>query len=280
MLISVATATFYFLPFAEAIETIALAGFENIELDLYWERKNWAMAQHLKNVSPREAVQCVAQAGLKVSSIHDGGGVLEDNLSIRGYINPSVDDYLDQLEYAPDCLVFHTPHIEGRQDEKWWERTSIQIAEGLDTYKRYGFTITMENMPEFEGYTASITTSETLREYALLHGLGVTLDTTHSAISNIDIVEAGEILRETIRTIHLSDFRSDTPHAFIGEGDLNLSGFFNTLDLSRLKAITLECSMATQGQSERNMSQAERIDRLKQARKSVENYLEATGQSR
>ena len=50
MLISVATATFYFLPFDEALETVAQAGFENIELDLFWERKNWAMAQHLKGI--------------------------------------------------------------------------------------------------------------------------------------------------------------------------------------------------------------------------------------
>jgi sugar phosphate isomerase/epimerase len=279
MLISVATATFYFIPFAEAIETIALAGFENIELDLYWERKNWAMAQHLKNVSPREAVHCVAQAGLKVSSIHDGGGVLEDNRSIQGYINPVLDHYLDQLGYAPDCLVFHTPHIEGKQDQQWWERTSVQVASGLDAYKRYGSTITIENMPEFEGYTVAITTSEALNEYALFHALGVTLDTTHCALGKIDIVHAAQILRETVRTIHLSDFRSDTPHAFIGEGDLNLSEFFRTLDLSRLNAITLECSLATQGLSERTMSQAERVYQLKLARKRVEKLLQAADQA-
>jgi sugar phosphate isomerase/epimerase len=270
MLISVATATFYFLPFAEAIETIAIAGFENIEIDLYWERKSWAMAQHLKNVSPLEAVHYVAQAGLNVSSIHDGGGVLEDNESIQGYINPTLVDYLDTLGYAPDCLVFHTPHIEGKQDQKWWERTSVQIANGLDEYKRYGSTITIENMPEFEGYTVAIITPENLYKYAHLNALGITLDTTHCALGNIDIVEAAQILRETVRTIHLSDFRPDVPHAFIGDGDLNLSEFFSTLDLSCLKAITLECGLATQGRSERNMSQAERIDQLKLARKRVE----------
>jgi len=248
-------------------------------LDLYWERKSWAMAQHLKNVSPREVVHCVAQAGLKVSSIHDGGGVLENNRSIQGYINPTLDEYLNHLGYPPDCLVFHTPHIEGKQDQKWWERTSEQIANVLEAYKRYASTITIENMPEFEGYTVAITTPQALNEYGLSHALGVTLDTTHCALGKIDIVEAAQILRETVRTIHLSDFRSDAPHTFIGEGDLNLPGFFSTLDLSRLKAITLECGLATQGLSERTMSQAERIDQLKLARNRVERYLQATDQA-
>lgn len=273
MLISVATATFYFLPFDEALETIAQAGFENIELDLYWERKSWAMAQHLKGISAREAIHCIAQAGLHVSSIHDGGGVLEDNESIRGYINPVLDDYLDNLGYSPDCLAFHTPHIEGEQDQKWWNHISPQIARGLDAYKRYGATITIENEPEFEGYTVALTTPQALNEYALRHALGVTLDTTHYAYSGVDIVDAAQILCETVRTVHLGDFRPDAPHAFIGEGNLNLLGFFRTLDLSLLKSITLECSLSTREQSERNMSKEERIDQLKLARKRVEKLL-------
>jgi sugar phosphate isomerase/epimerase len=273
MLISVATATFYFLPFDEALETIAQAGFENIELDLFWERKNWAMAQHLKGISAREAVHYIAHAGLHVSSIHDGGGVLDDNQSIQGYINPVLVDYLDNLGYSPDCLVFHPPHIEGAQDQKWWDHISAPVAKGLDAYKRYGATITIENEPEFEGYTVALTTPQALNEFALKHALGVTLDTTHYAYSGVDIVDAAQILRETVRTIHLSDFRPDALHAFIGEGNLNLLGFFRTLDLSLLKSITLECSPATIGQSERNMSKAERIDRLKLARNRAENLL-------
>ena len=101
----------------------------------------------------------------------------------------------------------------------------------------------------------------------------MTLDTTHYAYSGVDIIDAAQILRETVRTIHLSDFRPDELHAFIGEGNLNLLGFFRTLDLSLLKSITLECSPATIGQSERNMSKAERIDRLKLARNRAENLL-------
>ena len=54
MLISVATATFYFLPFEQALDIIAAAGFDYIELDLYWEKGRWAMAQHLKDLRVRK----------------------------------------------------------------------------------------------------------------------------------------------------------------------------------------------------------------------------------
>ncbi len=77
MQISVATANYYQLPFEQALDIIAQAGFQTVELDLFWERKNWAMAQHLRGCAPRDVVRWIHQAGLKVSSIHDGGGVLD-----------------------------------------------------------------------------------------------------------------------------------------------------------------------------------------------------------
>lgn len=273
MLISVATATFYFLPFSEAVEIIAQSGLKNVELDLYWERKNPAMAQHLKDIPVREVARSIAQAGLHVSSIHDGGGVLEDPHGPRGHINPALDAYLDQLGYAPDCLVFHTPHVEGTPAPDWWERISVKIAQELDAYRRYGTTITIENMPEFEGYSVAMTTPEALNAYVRANGLGVTLDTTHCALGGVEISAAARILRETVRTIHLSDFRPGAPHAFIGDGELDLSGFFRVINLPSLKAVTLECGLAARGQVEREMSQAERVERLKLAYARVEKLL-------
>lgn len=43
MIFSTATANLYFYPFEQTLEIIAEAGFHNIELDLYWDRKDWAM---------------------------------------------------------------------------------------------------------------------------------------------------------------------------------------------------------------------------------------------
>ena len=126
MQLSVATANLYFQPFERVIEIIAEAGFQYIELDLFWARKEWAMAQHLKDVPVKRAIQLVQQSGLRISSIHDGGGVLENEHSTIGFVNPILDQYLEEMGYAPDCLVFHTPHVEGNPGTGWWERTSIE----------------------------------------------------------------------------------------------------------------------------------------------------------
>ena len=86
MHLSVATANLYSLPFGQTLEIIAEAGFQNIELDLFWERKDWAMAQHLKEISAKQVVRWIEQSGLKITSIHDGSGVIEDDHSISSHL--------------------------------------------------------------------------------------------------------------------------------------------------------------------------------------------------
>ena len=79
MQISAATANLYTKPFEQVLEIISEAGFQNIELDLFWGRKDWAMAQHLRNVPVKQVIHMVEASGLRIRSIHDGGGVLENN---------------------------------------------------------------------------------------------------------------------------------------------------------------------------------------------------------
>ena len=151
MIINAATATYFNNPFEQALEIIAGAGFEFVELDLFWERKHWAMAQHLRGYAPRDVVRLIERSGLKVGSIHDGGGVLEEPGSIRGYINPQLTAYLDCLGYAPACIVFHTPHIEGSLDGAWWQGFSGRVIAALDAFRESCRLVTIENMPGFEG---------------------------------------------------------------------------------------------------------------------------------
>jgi sugar phosphate isomerase/epimerase len=270
---SIATATLYFLPFEQALEIIAEAGFQDIELDLFWERKTWAMAQHLRDVPVRRAVQMVEQAGLRISSIHDGGGVLESSDSITGFINPSLDRYLEAMGYTPDCLVFHTPHIEGDPGVGWWERTSVMIACALEPYRRVGATITIENMPTFDGYFVPMTTPEALHAFVDENELGVTLDTTHYAQIGAGIIDAARKLGKRIRTIHLSDFRAGRTHVFIGEGELDLAGFFETIDKGSLKAVTLECSLSSRDHSDQEMGREALVGRMSEARLRLEHMV-------
>ncbi len=273
MQISFATANLYLQPFEQVLEMIAEAGFQNVELDLYWTRKDWAMAQHLKDVPVKRVVQQVEHAGLRISSIHDGGGVLEAAHAVKGYINPALEQYLAAMGYTPDCLVFHTPHIEGHPGDGWWDQFSGEILRALEPYRRACSCVTIENMPTFEGYFVPLTTPEALNAFAAEHGLGVTFDTTHYAQIGTDIVAAARELGRNIRTIHLSDFSTGRPHAFIGEGELDIPGFFDVLDRECLRSITVESSLASVDRSTQEMSSAELVGRMREACIRVESLM-------
>jgi sugar phosphate isomerase/epimerase len=271
--ISVATANLFYLPFEEALEIIVEAGFQAVELDLYWERKDWAMAQHLKGRGIPEVVRLIRQSGLKVTSIHDGGGVLENADSTLGFVNPQLGEYLDQLGYTPDCIVFHTPHIEGDYDQTWWQSMRTPIAQTANEYRRNGTRVTLENMPAFEGYTIPLLTPPELFDFVAEHGLGVTLDTTHYAEAGIDITQAARCLKGKINTIHLSDYTEGSRHVLVGDGTLDFANFFREIDFSALNAVTLECSVAFLNENPRELSRGARIERLKIARERLDRWL-------
>ncbi len=266
MLFSFATANLYFKPFEQVLDIIAGSGFENIELDLFWERKDWAMAQHLRDMPIRRVVQLIRRSGLKITSIHDGGGVLHDGDSAAGYINPLLSQYLDEIGYAPECLVFHTPHLEGDQDNAWWKNFSGRIVEALEPYRKMCSYITIENVPFFAGYYVPMTDPVELCAFASQNGFGITFDTTHCAEIGVDIVDAARKINHTIQTIHLSDYVAGQRHVFIGEGELDLPGFFNALDKESVNAVTLECSLSTFTKSAQDMIYTEMVARLRAAR--------------
>lgn len=272
MLVSVATATLYSKPFEQVLDIIVEAGFQNIELDLFWINEKWAMAQHLKDVPAKKVVQLVEQSGLRITSIHDGGGTHDNRDSTKGYINPALDSFLDEMAYAPECLVFHTPHIEGYPGDGWWEGFSEKIVLTLEKYRKNCQYITIENMPFLDGYFVPLVTPEALNTFALDNNLWITLDTTHYAQMETDIVQAALELRRVIKTIHLSDYRAGRSHVFIGDGDLDLEGFFRAVDKENLKIVTLECSLSSMENASGETGHNELVSRMREARLKLE-YL-------
>jgi sugar phosphate isomerase/epimerase len=272
---SIATANFYFLPFRQTLEIIAEAGFEHIELDLYWERGPWAVAQHLKGMAAREVVELISRSGLKVSSIHDAGGVVDNAHSIQGFINPHLKEYLDLLGYAPGCIVFHTPHIEGSYDQRWWQTIVDQIVKAAESYRSSETSVTLENMPFFDGYYVPLTTPQALLTFVAQNELGVTLDTSHYAQIGVDVVQAASILQKKIKTIHLSDFVAGQAHVFVGDGELDFTSLFRVIELSALHSITLECSAGFLGENPLDLSHPQMVDRLKLAMSRLPSWLPA-----
>lgn len=275
MHISFATANLYKDSFEDVMGMIAEAGYEAIELDLFWARKEWAMAQHLRGWSAKQVAASIERSGLRLSSIHDGGGVLDAPDSVTGYINPALAETIDALGYVPGCLVFHTPHVEGEQDASWWGRIEGRIAAELRPYQEICPVVTVENMPNFDGYTVPLLTPQALADFSQRFGLGVTLDTTHYAQISTDVVAAAGVLREQARTVHLSDYQVGRTHVFVGEGELDLPGVFKALDAQRLHAVTVECSLARGNGAGQPLDRAENIARMREARVRTEAYLQA-----
>jgi sugar phosphate isomerase/epimerase len=277
MLISVGTASFYFRPFHQVLEVIAESGFQCVELDLYWKGGEWEIAQHLKGFTVEETIRSIHALGLRVSSIHDAGGLIQGKGSIAGFIDPSLDRYLDQLGYAPDSIVFHVPHIKGHEDTEWWRTFSGEIAGALEKYKARCTFVTLENLAQPEGYYLPLLEPHDLEAFATEHALGITLDTTHFAQMGVDITEAARILRDRIRSIHLSDFVDGKPHVFIGDGDLDFADFFGVIDFSTLSAITLECLWTVGDKSTQEMTKDELVSRMAQAKDDLERLLATAG---
>lgn len=273
MFLSVATANLYFLPFEQVLDIIVESGFKNIELDLFWERKQWAMAQHLRDVPVKQAINLIHRSGLKVTSIHDGGGVLNAPNSIAGYINPSLDEYLNNLGYIPECIVFHPPHVEGENDLRWWSKLKSRVAKSLEKYRSLNTAITIENEPTFPGYSVPLTTPQELVSFVEENDFAVTLDTTHYASMDIDIIEAAKIINSNVKTVHLSDHSNNRIHGFLGEGILDFNTFFTALEITNLNAITLECSLSTSTISDQLMSHSQLVNRMREARLRVEKYI-------
>jgi len=271
MRIAVATANFYFIPFEETLEIIASAGFQNIELDLFWAWNQWNMAQHLRDVPVSQAIQAINRSGLTVTSIHDGGGVLTDCNTTTDYINPNLDAYLDQLGYAPEYIVFHPPHAEGNLDGDWWQYISGEILHALEPYRTCCSHLTLENMPLFEGFTVPLTTPEELYAFACENKLRINVDTTHYAQIGVNLLEAARILKDKIHSVHLSDYIAGRAHVLVGEGELDLPGFMARLDPEISSVVTLECSVSSVNKSDREMNHGEMVERMNLLRARVEN---------
>lgn len=249
MRVSVATATFYHLPFEEAIEIICRAGFDGIELDLYWQGGDWRVAQHLEGVPSKDTLRMIGEAGLEVVSLHDAGGVIEADGDAA--IDVQVHEFLAQVTKPLDYLVVHTPHRKTQHGAEWWASYQPRFAEDLRAYSRY-CRIAVENMPALPGYHVPLLSPGELRDFAERHDVSVALDTTHYAQIGVDICAAAETLGRRIGCVHLSDFAEGSTHLPIGEGVLDLTGFLHIVkrcEQSNLSAggprivVTLECAV-------------------------------------
>lgn len=262
MLLAMATANFYTIPFEQALSLIHRAGFEAIELDGYWKGgDNWECAQHIKGIPPRDVLQMVADQGLRIASYHDMGGVIEDgNPSV---VSRSTLEYLEFYDFP--CIVVHTPHHR-TSDPDWWQSYRATAAADLRSIAR-GRLVCLENMIPFDGYAMPLLQPEDMRQFVLETGIHATLDTTHHAECGGDIAAAAEALGDSLKTIHLSDHAPGKYHAFPGDGILDFPRFYRAVDPGAYLT-TIECAIPHLMEDEERAVEACRV-----AREMAEGYL-------
>lgn len=244
MKISMATANFYKLPFIEALDIIARAGYEYIELDEYWKGGNWEVAQHLKGVSPKDVVKAVKDSGLKISVLHDLGGLIEE--SHNSIISDSTYEYLELVDIP--CISFHTPHKQNA-DINWWNNFKEKTIKDLEQVSDNKI-ITIENLMPLENYFVPLLNPNEMYSFLEDTKFYCTFDTTHYAQSGIDILYAATILHDKIRTIHLSDYLNGKSHVYIGDGELDFCSFFSKVNLEKLFSMTIECALPMDNKNE------------------------------
>jgi len=251
MHLSISTGTFYMVPFAKTLELIRRAGFEYIELLQYWKGGRWEMGQHLRGIPPAEALKMAEDSGLRISSLHDGGGIVEE--AVPSVISRSTYEYM-QYGKIP-CVVFHPPMKYTGDQADYLARAARDLKQ-----LRELAVVCVENLFPVEGLSTSLLDPSDMLAFVTEHDIFTTIDTTHCAQTGLDLAHTAKILRERVRTVHLSDYTHPQSHVFVGEGTLDLRGFIRALDHGGSHALTLECDVKYHEYDEEKT-----VEQLKQA---------------
>ena len=244
MNVSISTGSLYLCPLKWALDAVADAGFDGVEL---------AVGVEAVMRGP-EAVRGLAEArDLRVFSVHP------PLLSLPGW--NSFADTAKMVDFSArvgaSIVVQHTPNSLGLDGSEGvaWRRA---MDEARQHGEQRGVTLTLENRAVFwnQQRRYALADPESLYRFAEEHDFPLTLDTAHAASWPWDILDLYELFRDRLVNLHLSDFRAlpawlDRPalhtyikhHQLLGSGDLPLPEL-----LSRVRAdgyaglVTLELS--------------------------------------
>lgn len=225
--IAVSTAPMWRLDIADAFSAARDAGAQGVEI---------LVTQEDETRSPRALERLAERNDLPIVAIH----APQLLLTRRVYTTDPVEKVkrTAALARALDVptIVLHPPY-------RWQVRYSLWLLHELEGATAGGTsTLTMENMyPVHFGSRRfrfhRFGSVETVDRFP-----HVTLDTSHLAVAEEDILEAYRELADRVVHVHLSDNRGRgrDSHAPLGEGVLPIPDFVRALDPVRLRSIVLE----------------------------------------
>lgn len=236
LIISFSTGNLYYLPFERALNIIQKAGFKYIEIAGYWNDGDWEVGQHLKGYNLQQIIEMVEKYNLIICSFHDMSGVMY-NLNSNIITNDLNQFIIDKDIHIP-CLVTHFPYIPTNEVDRL-EKYKAEARKKYIELSNNQF-VTIENMAPIDGYQVLITDPNEMLDFCNETSTYINLDIVHLIQSNQNIFKTIEILKDKIRTIHLSGYDIKNGRTSINKGDLDIYQVLNLLDLKKIYAITIE----------------------------------------
>ena len=209
-----------------AFEVIKASGAEGVEI---------LVNQSTDTQSPNALEHLASRHDLPIVAIHAPQLLLTRNV----FSSNQLEKIRRTVELAKalgaETIVLHPPYA-------WHVRYSLWVLHELEDIAQGSPTVTMENM-----YPVHVGRRRLrFHRFGGLEGLGrftrVTLDTSHLAVAEADIIDAYRQLADRVVHIHLSDNRGKgrDSHAPLGEGLLPIHEFVRALDAPALRSIALE----------------------------------------
>lgn len=223
-----ATGPFYMLPLGQVFEAIGKAGFPGVEVMVTSERESQ---------DPTALKALAEDFGVEVAAIHAPFLLL----TRRVFSTDPLEKIKRSTEVAQGAgapIVVVHPAFHWQRGYQKWLKTELEDFQASE-----GVTIAMENMFPIwirgRGVTAHATTGiEDMKKFG-----SVTLDTSHLAVSGIDIIRAFEELQDRIVHIHLSNNLGvgRDSHSPLTQGVLPIASFLERLGRTGYSGtITLE----------------------------------------
>jgi sugar phosphate isomerase/epimerase len=233
--LAISTGPLWRLEVQQAFEVCKAAGAEGVEV---------MVTQSPETQSANELERLADRHDLPIVAIH-----APQLLLTRGVFSTNP---LEKIRRTADLckaldvqtIVLHPPYL-------WQPRYAMWLIHELEDFLASSHAqITMENMYPVHVGRRRMRFHRFGAVEALERFQHVTLDTSHLAVSEDDVVDAYRKLADRVVHVHLSDNRGKgrDSHAPLGKGVLPIEDFVRTLDGPVLRSIALEIEPGPQNQ--------------------------------
>lgn len=203
-----ATGPLLLTPLQWVMEAIADAGFAGAEV---------MISHNPESRDPETVLRYAREAGLEVPVVHGPYLLVLRNVLASSYIEKTERSLQLAAALGAGVMVAHAPFRWERRARAWL-REEVEAAA-----QETGVTFGMENLFPVAGRTfSSVVDAGELAAFR-----SVVFDTSHFAVSGIDLFEAWEAVSDRVVHIHLSDNfgHGKDSHAPLGTGVLPLEEF-------------------------------------------------------